>query len=335
LTFGGARAAGATAPVKFGSGKYTFTLDEAWGKLPQGMAYGYGCAVVVDGRDRVYVTMRSTNPSVAIFDKDGTLLEAWGKEFAERIGLQKPEQVLLTAHGLYWSKEGDAEYLYWTENGDGPKRGPRIGARVYKTDLNGKVIYTIGNVAKESSTSQKFAFDSPTDVAVAPNRDIYVVDGYGSQFLHRFDKNFKLIKTVGGAGRGHGQFGTCHGVWVRTLGKEPEVYVADRLNNRIEVYSLDLVYRRTIGDFRLPCCFYQHAGNLYIPEMAGRVTILDLDDKIVARLGSMEIFKVEEIAKHPDKFVAPHALTLASNGDLYVIEWLHFARPRKFKHTPA
>src|SRR4029450_6310802 len=97
----------------------------------------------------------------------------------------------------------------WTENGDGPKRGPRIGARVYKTDLNGKVIYTIGNVAKESSTSQKFAFDSPTDVAVAPNRDIYVVDGYGSQFLHRFDKNFKLIKQVAGAARGHGTRGTC------------------------------------------------------------------------------------------------------------------------------
>jgi len=335
LTFGGARAAAATAPVKFGSGKYTFTLDEAWGRLPQGMVYGYGCAVVVDGRDRVYVTMRSTNPSVAIFDKDGKLLETWGKEFAERVGLQNPEQVLLTAHGLYWSKEGDNECLYWTENGDGPKRGPRIGARVYKTDLNGKVLYTIGNVAKESSTSQKFAFDNPTDVAVAPNGDIYVVDGYGNQLLYRFDKNFKLLQKAGGPGRAHGQFATCHGVWVRTLGKEPEIYVADRANNRVEVYSLDLKYRRSIGDFRLPCCFYQHAGMLYVPEMAGRVTILDPDDKIVARLGTMEIFKVEEIAKHPDKFVAPHALTLASNGDLYVIEWLHFARARRFRHTPA
>src|SRR5690242_4790173 len=49
LTLGGARSAGATAPVKFGSGKYTYTLDEAWGKLPQGMVYGYGCAVVADG----------------------------------------------------------------------------------------------------------------------------------------------------------------------------------------------------------------------------------------------------------------------------------------------
>src|SRR5205809_888899 len=100
----GACAAGAKAPVTYGSGRHTYTLDEQWGKLPRGMNYGYGCAVVADARDRVYVTMRSTNPSVAIFDQDGTLLEAWGNEFAPRVGLQNPEQVLLTAHGLYWSK---------------------------------------------------------------------------------------------------------------------------------------------------------------------------------------------------------------------------------------
>jgi hypothetical protein len=74
---------------------------------------------------------------------------------------------------------------------------------------------------------------------------------------------------------------------------------------------------------------------LYVPEMAGRVSILDPDDKIVARVGNPGEFKVDEIDQHPDKFVAPHAVTLCSNGDLYVIEWLHFARPRKFKHTPA
>jgi DNA-binding beta-propeller fold protein YncE len=323
------------APVKIGSGKYTYTLDERWGKLPTGLQFGYGCAVIADARDRVFVLTRSTNPTVAVFDKDGILLETWGTEFATRIGLQKPEQVLLTAYGLYWSKEGENEYLYWTENGDGPKRGPRIGARVYKTDLNAKVLYTIGNVANESSTSQKFAFDSPTDVAVAPNGDIYVVDGYGSQLLHRFDKNFKLIKSVGGPGRGHGQFNTCHGVRVRTLGKEPELYVADRGNHRVEIYSLDLKYRRTIDGLRLPCCFAEHDSMLYVPEMAGRVTILDADDKIVARVGNPGEFKVDDIAQHPDKFVAPHAVTLTSNGDLYVIEWLPFARPRKFRHTPA
>jgi hypothetical protein len=318
------------APTKIGSGKATFTLDDDWGKLPTGMKYGLGCALVVDSKDRVFVTSRSANPCVAIFDKDGKLLETWDREFAQGVGF-KPEQVAATAHGLYWSKEGDQEFLYWTEN----IAPGKIGARVYKTDMKGKVLYTLGNVEKESETSQKFDFKNPTDVAVAANGDIYVVDGYGSQLLSRFDKTFKHIKTIGGPGKEHGKFNTCHGIWISTLRKEPEVYVADRANGRVEVFSLELEYKRTVPGFRAPCCFYQHNGQMYVPELGARVTILDADDKVVAQMGDGQGVKADEIQKHPDKFATPHALTVASNGDLYVIEWLPFGRPRKFKPTPA
>ncbi len=192
-------------------------------------------AVVVDSQDRVFVTSRSANAPVAIFDKDGKLLEIWEKELSAACGYDN-NQIAATAHGLYWSKEGDQEFLYWTENVSAPKDKEKIGARVYKTDLKGKLLYTIGNVKEENGTSQKFDFTNPTDVAVAPNGDIYVVDGYGSQKLHRFDKNFKLIKTIGAKGKEHGQFNTNHGVWVNTLKKEPELYIADRANDRIEVF---------------------------------------------------------------------------------------------------
>lgn len=320
-------------PVKIGSGKFTYTLDENWGKLPEGMKYGFGCALVVDSQDRIFVTSRSASPCVAIFDKDGKLLETWSKDFADNIGFNT-NQVAATAHGLYWNKEGNVEFLYWTEN-VAPEKDKKIGARVYKTDLKGKVLYTLGPGVKESSTSQPFEFTNPTDVAVSANGDIYVVDGYGNQKVHRFDKNFKLIKTIGGRGKEHGLFNTCHGVWVNTLKKEPELYIADRHNDRIEVFSLEMEYKRTIGDIRTPCCFYQHDGHLYIPELGARVSIYDADDKPVVRMGDGKGIKTEEIAKHPDKFATPHALTVDSRGDLYVIEWLPFGRPRKFKHTPA
>jgi hypothetical protein len=321
-------------PVHIGSGKWTYTLDESWGTLPTGMKYGFGCAIVVDSKDRVIVTSRSTNPCVAIFDRAGKLIETWSKDFADRIGFSTG-QVAATAHGLYWSKEPGGEFLYWTENVAAPKGQPKIGARVYKTDMAGKVLFEIGNIGKESETAVKFNFTNPTDVAVAPNGDIYVVDGYGSQLVHRFDKNFKLIKTIGGPGKDHGKFNVCHGVWVSTLGKEPMVYIADRANNRLEVYSLDLAYVRTVPDVRLPCCFYQHDGHLYVPELGARVSILDATDKIVARLGDGQGIKAPDIRKHPDKFATPHALTVDSRGDLYVLEWLDYGRPRKFKHTPA
>jgi peptidylamidoglycolate lyase len=322
------------APVKIGSGKATYTLDTSFGKLPMGKNYGFGCAVVVDSQDRVFVTSRSANAPVAIFDKDGKLLEIWEKELSAACGYDN-NQIAATAHGLYWSKEGDQEFLYWTENVSAPKDKEKIGARVYKTDLKGKLLYTIGNVKEENGTSQKFDFTNPTDVAVAPNGDIYVVDGYGSQKLHRFDKNFKLIKTIGAKGKEHGQFNTNHGVWVNTLKKEPELYIADRANDRIEVFSLELEYKRTIPGVRKPCCFYQAHGQLIIPELDRRVSILDADDKFVESMGDGKGVDNKDIEKHPDKFATPHAITVASNGDMYVLEWLPYARVRKFKHTPA
>jgi peptidylamidoglycolate lyase len=329
-----AHAADAPAEVKIGSGKYTFTLDPTWGQLPEGMKYGLGCAIVVDGQDRVIVTSRSANPCVAIFDKNGQLVETWSKEFASDIGFESPDQVVATAHGLYLNKEGDTEYLYWTENVASPG-GKRIGARVYKTDMKGKVLYTLGNVEKESSTSQKFDFTNPTDVAVAANGDIYIVDGYGSQLLHRFDKNFKLIKTAGGKGAEHGKFNTCHGVWVSNLRSEPELFIADRGNNRIEILSLDLDYKRTIPGVRMPCCFYEHKGLMFVPELGARVSIIDDKDQIVAQLGDGTGIPGDQIQQHPDKFATPHALTVDSSGNFYVLEWLPFGRPRKFKYTPT
>lgn len=73
-------------PVTIGSGQWTYTLDENWGRLPAGMKYGFGCAIVVDGKDRVIVTSRSTDPCIAIFDRDGALLETWSNDFAQKVG---------------------------------------------------------------------------------------------------------------------------------------------------------------------------------------------------------------------------------------------------------
>jgi hypothetical protein len=322
--------ADAAPPVVLGEGAWRFTLDPAWGALPAGMTYGFGCAVVVDGQDRVFVTSRSQNPCVAVFNKDGQLLETWSKEFAEHVGYDTAK-VAATAHGLYWSKEPEGEFFYFTENA-GPNN---TGKRVYKTDLAGKVLYELGNLSQGGENTQKFDFANPTDVAVAPSGDIYIVDGYGSQLVHQFDKNFKHKKTMGGRGAEHGKFNICHGVWVNTINDEPEVYIADRANNRLEVYSLDLEYKRTIGDMRLPCCFYQHDGHLYVPELGARVSILDAKDQVVARLGDGAGIAAKEIGAHPDKFATPHALTLDSQGNLYVLEWLPYARVRKFVKSPA
>jgi DNA-binding beta-propeller fold protein YncE len=333
-----ARAEGASARkdkpvIRLGSGYHTYELVEDWGRLPAGMTYGLGCGVIVDDADRVYVTSRSTNPCVAIFDRKGKLLETWSTEFAQSVS-RTTAQVKDTAHCLYWSREGREEFIYWTENISTNPAGPKVGARVYKTDLRGKILYEIGNVGREGSTSQTFDWTNPTDVAVAPNGDIYVVDGYGSQRVSRFDKNFKHIKTIGGRGKDHGLFNTCHGVWIKLVkGREPEVYIADRHNDRIEIFSLELDFKRSLnGDVRNPCCFYQHKNHLFVPDLASRVTILDADDHLAAHLGDGKGAADKET--NPALFAAPHALAVDSRGDFYVVEWVGSGRPRKFRHTP-
>ena len=358
LKLSGGAAVGLTLPAlgqandakpagRIGTAAHTYEAVEGWGALPAGMKYGFGCGVVVDSKDRVYVTSRSSNPGVAVFDRDGKLLETWSNEFADKVGYTI-DQVKDTAHGIYWSKEGQDEFLYFTENVSTNKQGPKLGKRVYKTDLHGKILYLIGNVDKEDSTSQKFEWTSPTDVAVAANGDIYVVDGYGSQRVSRFDKNFKHIKTIGehtpdaaaGPNAPHGTFKTCHGVWINTLKSEPEVFIADRHNDRIEVYSLELEYIRTLqGNVRNPCCFYQHKDRLFVPDLASRVTILDAEGNLVAHLGDGREAdgKTNKLDNktNPALFAAPHALAIDSRGDFYVVEWLDFGRPRKFKHVAA
>lgn len=249
------------APVRIGSGYHTYELDDKWGGLPGGRQYGFGCGIVVDSRDRVYVLTR-TKPGLVVFNRKGDLLEIWEEDAALKYGMSA-NTFTETAHGLYWSKEKNKEYLYFTENK--PKTGGG-GRRVTKTDLKGNVLLRIGDVAESSPTSIKFQFDNPTDVAIGPNGDIYVVDGYGSQLVHRFSHEGKLIKTIGGRGKENGKFNICHGIWVNTLKKEPEIYIADRANNRVEVYSMDLDYRRTLPDFRLPCCFYQYKKIFMFPN---------------------------------------------------------------------
>ncbi|MGH7969937.1 MAG: twin-arginine translocation signal domain-containing protein, partial [Limisphaerales bacterium] len=55
------RADEAKAPVRVGHGQHTYEWVENWGKLPPGMKYGFGCGVVVDSRDRLFVTSRSAS----------------------------------------------------------------------------------------------------------------------------------------------------------------------------------------------------------------------------------------------------------------------------------
>ena len=78
---------------------------------------------------------------------------------------------------------------------------------------------------------------------------------------------------------------------------------------------------------------HQHKGHLYVPDLASRVTIFDAGDQAVAQLGDGK--GAADNKTNPALFAAPHAMCVDSRGDFYVVEWVDFGRPRKFKHTPG
>ena len=316
LALGGQAAA--QESVTIGSGRWTYTPVPGWGPPPEGTTFKMGCAIVADSQDRIYVHSQAEK-MVVVYDRDGKVLRDFGTDFTGTGGaIQRP-----ACHGLYLQKSGNDEFLYFSVL--------KPYHQVIKTDLSGKVLMRLGGVASESTTSIKAPFNNPTDVAVAPNGDIYVCEGYGGNVVRRFDAQGKALGVIGSPGTSPGQFKTCHGIWVDTRrGKEPELYIADRENHRLQVFTMDGQLKREVGGFRRPCCFYQYRGVLLVPDLVKTVSVLNREDKIVAQLGDGNAPDAS-----PTAFQAPHALTVDSEGSLYVVEWVPDARLRKFKHTPA
>src|SRR5204862_5296995 len=123
----------------------------------------------------------------------------------------------------------------------------------------------------------------PTFIAFGPTGDFYVTDGYGSNYVHRYNIKGEYISTFGGTGNGEGQLKCPHGIWCDTRdAANPMIVVADRSNVRLQYFTLDCKYISMVKDeLRQPCHFDQRNGELLIPDLFGRVTIFDKNNKLV------------------------------------------------------
>jgi DNA-binding beta-propeller fold protein YncE len=300
--------------MTLGGGTHTYEWQGDWARLPAGVKPGRTHGVVVDGRDNVYAFNTSKN-AVMKFDRQGNYLGSWGEAFAEG------------AHGMYLSAEAGEEYLYLTDT---------VRHLVVKTTLDGREIHRLATppLPEVYTSPEKY---TPTDTAVAPNGDVYVCDGYGQSWIHRYDRNGKYMHSWGGQGSEPGKMQCPHGIWIDTRRNEPRVYVADRANVRIQIFTLDGEHGGFVeGMFRAPCCFYEHKGDLVVPDLYGRVTILDENDRLITHLGDSPAFELpgspkEKIPDWPNiprerqkagEFISPHGACVDSHGDIYVGEWV-------------
>lgn len=284
---------------------------QEWGKLPSGKDLGntHGC-MVVDAKGQLYVNT-DTEQAVVVFAPDGSFVKAWGKEF--RGGL----------HGMTIRKEGDEEFLYLAHTGR---------HEVVKTTLDGKVLWTLG-YPKESGVYKNARQYRPTGVAVGPAGQIYVADGYGQSWVHQFSADRKYVRSWGGRGTEPGKMRTPHGIWLDTRTDVPQLIVADRENHRLQVFDLDGKLLHVVkGMLRRPCNVYQHGTDLVVADLAGRITLLDGKNELIAQLGDQPNPKMR--AKNgikrqqwtPGQFISPHSACFDAAGNIYVMDWLRQGR---------
>lgn len=280
----------------FGQGTHQYTVQENWWTLPEGWEFGWIPAVAVDSLDRVYVYSRSEHPMV-VFDRDGNFIDSWG------------DDILKDAHGIFIDADDN---IYCTE------REPHV-IRKFTTD--GELLMTLGTPDVPGADGEPF--NLPTDLALGPDGEMYISDGYGNARVHKYSPDGELIKSWGQPGTGPGEFDLPHCVRVDPRNR---LMVADRENNRIQFFTLDGEYIEEWGDLLQPDTIYIDDDDLvYIAELGQRVTIMTLDGEVISQWGS------ERGSTVPGEFFAcPHGIWLDSHGDIYVGEVQADARLQKF-----
>ncbi len=230
-----------------------YRLVEHWPTLPPSMnggRWGEVIRVHVDAHGHVWVFHRcfnvvpagsatcvgrgASNPPILEFDAAGTLLKSFGAGL-----FAYPHGFTIDRDGNLWATDvNDQDTILGM-----PARnaaGVVMGQEVLKLSPEGRILMTLGTegVAGAGATG----FDRPTSVAVAPDGDIFVADGHapnahGAGRVVKFARDGRFIKAWGRKGSAPGEFDEPHDIFVG--GSRGWVYVADRKNNRIQVFDQD------------------------------------------------------------------------------------------------
>ncbi len=233
-----------------------YKMVEKWYQLPDGRTMGSTSAVDVDSKGHIWVAERCGQNScvgkddidpILEFDSNGKLLKSFGKG------------MFVFPHGICIDKD-DNIWITDEQNREGK------GAVAIKFDPNGKVLMRIGKPGVASDTDE--TLNQPNDVAIAPNGDIFIGNGHaehtGPARMMKFDKNGKFIKAWGEHGSGPGQFEMPHSLAFDSKGR---LFVADRGNNRIQIFDQDGKYITEYKQFGRPSgIFIDKKDNLYVAD---------------------------------------------------------------------
>jgi hypothetical protein len=294
-------------PVRMGCGIMTFDTVPGWGLRPDGQsALGptHG-GVVIDKAGNIYV---SANKGVVVFSPDGKVIQEYlGDKYSN-------------IHDMKIRAEGDAEFIYGARNA--AAEGIKFNAH------SGEIVLKLPFPAESKLDLKKF---NPTAIDVAPNGDIILADGYASNHIFKFDKNGKYLMHFGQPGNELKQFNTCHGMVLDTRYEPPRLLICDRNHQpkgRLLHYDLDGNFiAEVITGLGMPTSAAVQGDYVSVPDLHGRVVILDKSNTIMAVLGhnadpaQRMNFNVKQENWIEGVFSGTHGSYWDKDGNLYVQDW--------------
>lgn len=300
-------AADKVLPVRMGCGIMTFDTVPGWGlgedgKSVLGATHG---GVVIDRAGNIYT---SANIGVFVFSPEGKVIRRFlGDKYSN-------------IHDLEIRAEGDAEFIYGARNAAGE------GIKFHSE--TGDVVLKLGIPAESGLNLTKW---SPTAITVAPNGDIILADGYASNHIFKFDKTGKYLMHFGTKGNGLKEFNTAHGMTLDTRYDPPRLLICDRNHTpkgRLLHYDLDGNFiDEVVTGLGMPTSVAVQGDYVSVPDLHGRVVILDKSNTIMAVLGHNADPAKRGAHNVPQEqwvegvFSGTHGSYWDRDGNLYVQDW--------------
>ena len=300
-----------------GHGDFRYRAFPQWGNLDSSKTPVKNChEMVMDSKGRLIMITDETRNNIIVYDKSGKLITTWGTNFPG-------------GHGLTLTKEGGEDFLFICDT---------TLSTVTKTTVDGRVLLELDSPKKLGIYTETMTY-KPTESAVAPNGDIYVADGYGSQFVIQYNHKGEYIRHFGGRGNKDEEFDTAHGVAVDLRdSKNPTLLITSRGHNSFKRFTLDGKYLSTIflpGAF---VCRPVFSGeNIYAgvcwsrlrylnqTDNSGFVTILDKNDKVISNPGGTEPKFVQGelqlMVQAIPLFKHCHDVCIDEDKNIYVCQW--------------
>lgn len=190
-----------------------YEVDPDWPQRPADMPWGRMPGVAVDDKDQVWIFTRA-DPPVQVYTADGKFVKAWGGDII------KPTETGIPSHQI----KIDCKGMIWLVD---------VGNHVvFQATPEGKVLKTLGTPGQPGDDEKHF--NKPTDVAITPDGQVFVADGYQNSRVVHFDSHGNFVKAWGKRGFGPGQFSLVHAI---ALDSKGTLYVADRNNARVQVFD--------------------------------------------------------------------------------------------------